>query len=182
MTPADMRIVKTSSHSLSHKDNISNYFTCFQCNPVLLQPKHCLASVSANGVINIHIFTEMRWETHWRAHIHTHKRNIRTPQREISWLLKYNYLTAGCHLGRCLDRLFFVYHPLCLSVSSLYFSWLQFSPSLTVFSVSLFSHPSVLSETFAWRIQLCWFDSSNKCFVDIIFHINSPLKLNWMMW
>lgn len=59
MTPAD-RTVKITSHLLSHKDNISHYFTCFQYNPMLLQPKHCLASLSANRVINIHIFTKMR--------------------------------------------------------------------------------------------------------------------------
>lgn len=155
MTPADIRIVKTSSHLLLYKDNISHYFTCFRNNPVLLQPKHCLASVSANRVINIHIFTEMRWGTHWQAHIHTHKRNTRTPQREISWLLKYNYLTAGCHLGRCLDRLFLsiilsvFLSLLCISLDFsfsrcwLFFCLPLFSPICPLWNICL-AHPTML--------------------------------------
>lgn len=47
---------------------------------------------------------EMR-DTLASAHSYT-REGMRTPPRKISWLLKYNYLTAGCHLGRCLDRLF----------------------------------------------------------------------------
>lgn len=180
-TPTDRRTVKTSSHLLSHKDNISHYFTCFQYNPMLLQPKHCLASVSANRVINIHIFTEMRWETHWRAHIHTHKRKYtHTPQREISWLLKYNYLTAGCHLGWCLDRLS---SSLSLCLFSVFLSILAFPATGCFFPLSLFSTICLLWNI-AQQIQKCWFDSIDKCFIGAIFIINSTLQaeLNCKVW
>lgn len=158
MTPADIRAVKISSHLLSHKDNISHYFTCFQYNPMLLQPKHCLASVSANRVINIHIFTQMRWETHWRAPIHTRKRKYtHTPRREISWLLKYNYLTAGCHLGRCLDRLF-------LSIFlSIFLSFLCIPldfcfPRHWMYSLSFLHHLSSLKHCLADPTMPIWFN------------------------
>lgn len=148
MTPADRRAVKI----WFHKDNISHYFTQFQYHPKLLQPKHCLASVSANRVINIHIFRdEMGSTLNKISHTHTHK-CTHTPQREISWLLKYNYLTADCHLGRCLDRLFLsLLPPLCVCI----FPYLL---SLAIFSVLFFfSHQSsAFSETLLGRLHNVW--------------------------
>lgn len=167
MTPTDRRTVKISSH----KDNISHYFTCFQYNPMLLQPKHCLASVSANRVINIHIFTKMRWETHWWTHIFTHTGgSTRTPQREISWLLKYNYLTAGWRLGWCLDRLFlsvflivflFVFFLFFLCLFSAFLLILVFPvtecfPSSASFSPT--THLSSLKHCLADPVMLIWFN------------------------
>lgn len=100
----------------------------------------------------IFISSEMRWETHWtKFHTHTHK-YTHTPQREISWLLKYNYLTADCHLGRCLDRLFLsLLPPLCVCI----FPYLL---SLAIFSVLFFfSHQSsVFSETLLGRLHNVW--------------------------
>ena len=130
----------------SRTSNISHYFTSVQSNAMLVQQRHCLPSVSANRVINIRIFTEMRWETRRQAY-------IRTPQREISWLLKCNFSTAGSHLGRCLDRLLLSICVSCLSVFSLN----------SLHSLSLFP-----------PIQIRWF-VSNSVFI----HMQSLLQLKW---
>lgn len=96
----------------------------------------------------IFISSEMRWETHWtKFHTHTHK-YTHTPQREISWLLKYNYLTADCHLGRCLDRLFFPL-SLCMYLSLSF----EFSHILSLF---LFLPPIIcLLWNTAWQAPQC---------------------------
>lgn len=156
-TPSDIRTVKTSSHSVSHKDNISlafNITPCYSNQRTVLRLCPLIGSlifISSQRWDEKHTgkptFTHIRGSAH--AHTHTHK-----PQREISWLLKYNYLTAGCHLGRSIDR-YFSSLSLCLFLSSLC-SWM-FPPALFFY---LFTNLNILSSSF------------NDLF-DMIFHIDS---------
>ena len=114
------------------------------------------------------------WEmsiTEW-AFTHTTKyRHTHTPQREISWLLKYNYLTAGCHLGWGLD-----YSCLSFSQSLFLFFFFQFYlPLHFVFSPSI----SLTIICLLWNFGRSHRVLVYKCFVDVLF--KSFLKFHWIV-
>lgn len=114
---------------------------------------------------------------------HTQEKVHALPQREISWLLKYNYLTAACHLGRHLDRLFL---SVFLPISFFLFLILSLCISLNFsfpLSGDVYSFLFLLICPFwniTWQSLQCWFDSIYKCFIDIIFNINSHFEKHWI--
>lgn len=113
--------------------------------------------------------SSQRWdEKHTGEHTFTHTRE--STQGEISWLLKYNYLTAACHLGRCLDRLFL---SVFLSVSFLLFLSLFLCISLDFsFPCRCMLSPSYFCSSVLFEALL-----DRSCNVDLIQFTNFQYQL-----